>query len=98
MAVNVVDSSHDAFLEFVFRGHPDMAQDRASKFGEEAFNQIEPRAVLGGEGELEASDWSGGEPSRGFSRYVCGMIVEDQLDCGTCRISGIEEFEKFDEL
>jgi hypothetical protein len=33
-----------------------MAQDRASKFGEEALNQVEPRTVFGREGELEASD------------------------------------------
>jgi len=32
-----------------------MSQDRASKFGEEALNQIEPRAVLGREGEVEAA-------------------------------------------
>ena len=40
----------------------------------------------------------GGEPGSGFSRYVCGMIVEDQLDRGAGRIGGIEKLEEFDEL
>ena len=57
-----------------------MAQDRTGELGEEALDKVEPRAVLGGEGELEASNRSRGEPSSGFSRYVRGMIVEDQLD------------------
>ena len=26
------------------------------------------------------------------------MIIEDQLDCGARRVSGIEELEEFDEL
>ena len=75
-----------------------MAQDRASELGKEPLDQVEPRPVFGGEGELEAPDWSGGEPSRGFPRYVCGVIVEDELDCGACRVSGIEKLEEFDEL
>ncbi|RWP69425.1 MAG: hypothetical protein EOR07_02520 [Mesorhizobium sp.] len=31
MAIDLVDSSHDALLEFMFRGHPDMAQHRAGE-------------------------------------------------------------------
>ena len=31
-----------------------MAQDRTSELGEEALDEVEPRAVLGREGELEA--------------------------------------------
>src|SRR6266849_2625923 len=34
----------------------------------------------------------------GFSRDVRGMIVEDQLDCGAGRVSGVEKLEEFDEL
>src|SRR5580700_10902878 len=37
-------------------------------------------------------------PSCGFSRDVCRMIVEDQLDSGVGRISGVEKLEEFDEL
>jgi hypothetical protein len=39
MAIDVVDTSHDALFELVFRGHSDMAQDRASELGEEALNK-----------------------------------------------------------
>src|SRR3974377_131891 len=98
MAIDIDDASHDALLELVLGGYPDVAQDRAGELGEEALNEVEPRAVLGGEGELEASSRSSGQASSGFSRYVRGMIVEDQLDCGTGRISGIEKLEEFDEL
>ena len=75
-----------------------MAQDGASELGEEALDEVEPRAVLGREGELEAPAWSSSEPGSGFSRDVRGMIVEDQLDRGAPRISGIEKSEEFYEL
>jgi hypothetical protein len=98
MAIEVLDASHDAFLEFVLRCHPDMAQDRASKLGEEALDQVEPGAVLGRECEVEAAGRSSSKPSSGFSGDVCGMIVEDQLDRGTGRIGRIEQLEELDEL
>jgi hypothetical protein len=94
MTIDIGDAGHDAFL----RGYPDVAQHRAGELGEEALNEVEPRAMLGDEGELEASSWSRSPPSSGFSRYVRGMIVEDQFDCGTGRVSGIEKLEEFDEL
>src|SRR5438270_9140571 len=75
-----------------------MAQDRAGKLGEEALDEVEPGTVRGREGELEAARRSSGEPSSGFSRDVCGMIVENQLDGGADRIGGIKKLEEFDEL
>src|SRR5215510_6444105 len=75
-----------------------MTQDGTGELGEEALDEIEPGAVLGGEGKLEASDRSRGKPRSGFSRYVRGMIVEDQLDRGAYRIGGIQKLEEFDEL
>src|ERR1700719_4164166 len=54
--------------------------------------------MLGREDEREASRWSSVEPGSCFSRYVGGMIIEDQLDRGAGRISGIETLEEFDEL
>src|SRR5258708_15707999 len=65
---------------------------------EEALDEVEPRAVLGCEGELEASRWSSVEPSCCFSRYVGGMIIEDQLDRGAGGVSGVEKLEGVDEL
>jgi hypothetical protein len=38
-----------------FDGYPDVAQDRAGEFGEEALDEVEPGAILGREGELEAA-------------------------------------------
>src|SRR3981081_2010271 len=54
--------------------------------------------MLGREGEREASRWSSVEPGSCFSRYVGGMIIEDQVDPGAGRISGVESLEEFDEL
>src|SRR5206468_1377013 len=96
--IDVLDTSHDALLEFVLGCHPDVAQDRSGELGEESLDEIEPGAVLGREGELEAAGRSSGEPSSGFSRDVRGMIVEDQLDRGAGRIGCIEQLEEFDEL
>jgi hypothetical protein len=78
--------------------HADVSEDGACEFGEEALDEVEPRAVLGREGEGETSARSSSEPSFGFSRDVCGMIVEDQLDSGVGRISGVEKLEEFDGL
>ena len=54
--------------------------------------------MLGREGKLEASRRSSVEPGSCFSRYVRRMIIEDQLDRGAGRISGVETLEEFDEL
>src|ERR1700732_5420486 len=75
-----------------------MAQDRAGELGEEALDEIEPGAVFGREGELEAARRLSGEPSLGFSGDMRRMVVENQLDRRTGRVSGIEKLEEFDEL
>src|SRR5664279_5992461 len=54
--------------------------------------------MLGREGELEAARRLSGEPSLGFSGDMRRMVIEDQLDRGVGRISGIEKLEEFDEL
>lgn len=54
--------------------------------------------MLGCERELEATRRLSGKPSSCFSRYVCGVIVEDQLDCRAGRIGGIEQLEELDGL
>jgi hypothetical protein len=38
ISIDVVDAGHDALLKFVFRGHPDMAQDGTGELGEEALD------------------------------------------------------------
>ena len=98
VSIEVVHGGHDAVLEFLFGCDADMAQDRARELGEEAFDEIEPRAVLGGEGEFEATGRLLGEPGLGLLGDVRRMIVEDQLDHRTARIGGVEELEEFNEF
>ena len=81
--VEVVDSGHKAILEFLFGRDADVAEHRAGNFGEEALDEVEPRAVFGREGEFEAMRGSLGEPGSGLPRDMRGMIVEDQLDRST---------------
>jgi hypothetical protein len=98
VAVNVLDAGHDALLEFLLRGHADVAEDRSGELGEEALDEVEPGAMLGREGELEAAGRACCEPRLGFPGDVGGMIIEDQFDRSTGRVSGIDEPEEFDEL
>ena len=76
----------------------DVAQRGSRELGEEALDEIGPGAVLGGEGELEATLELLGEPSLGLLGDVCGMIVEDQLDRCVRGIGGVEKLEEFDEF
>ena len=98
VSIDVIDAGHDALLEFLFGSHADVAQNGAGELREEALDQVEPGAVLGREGKVEAAWRPGVEPGSGFPRNVCGMIVEDQLDPrgGAGRIGGIEKLEEFD--
>ena len=96
--VEVIHGGHDAILEFLLGCDADVTQDGAGELGEEALDQIEPGAVLGREGELEATRRSGREPGVRLLGDVGGMIVEDQADRRMCRIGGIEKLEKVDEL
>ena len=98
MTIDILDTGHDALLELVLRCHPDVAQDRAGELGEEALDEVEPGAMRGRKGELEAASGSSGQPSSGFSGDVRGMIVEDQLDRGAGRIGRIKQLEELDEL
>ena len=96
--VEVVDCSHDAIPEFFFGRDADVAEHRAGNFGEEALDEVEPGAVLGGEGECEAVRGLRGEEGSGLLGDVGGMIVEDQLDRRIGWIGGVEKLEEYDEL
>ena len=96
--IEVVHGGHDTILEFLFGFDADVAQHRASELGEEALDEIEPRAVLGREGELESADRLLSEPGIGLFRDVRGMIVGNHLDRGVSWIGGIEKLEEFDEF
>ena len=75
-----------------------MAQDRTSKLGEEALDDIEPGAVLRGEDEFETAYALLGEPGFCLPGDVRGMIISNQLDGRIGRIDGIEKLEKVNEL
>ena len=96
--IEVIHGGHETILEFLFGFDADVTQHRASELGEEALDEIEPRAVRGREGELEAADRLLSEPGIGLFGDVRGMIVEDQLDRCVSWIGGIEKLEKFDEF
>jgi hypothetical protein len=55
VAVEIINEFHDVLFQLVFRADADVAEHGASGFGEEPLDEIEPRAVLGGEHELKAS-------------------------------------------
>src|SRR5437588_4911555 len=98
MAIDMIDGSHDAILEFLFGSDADVAQDRACKLGEESFDEIEPGAVRGREGEFEAAGRLIGDPSSGLLGDVRGMIIEDQLNRRMARIGRVEKLEEFDKF
>jgi len=62
VAIEEVDGGHDAIPEFLFGRDADVAQHGAGQLGEEALDEVEPRAMLGSEGELEAARGLLGEP------------------------------------
>jgi hypothetical protein len=98
LLIEVIHGGHDAILEFLFGCDTDVAQNRAGELGEEAFDEVEPGAVLGREGEFETASRLAGEPRLSLFGDMRGMIVEDQLDRGVSRIGGVEKFEEFDEF
>src|SRR5213080_2240561 len=98
IAIEELDGGHDAFLEFLFGRYADMAQHGASQLGEEALDEVEPRAMRGSEGELEAAGGLLGEPRLGLPGDMCGMIVEDEVDRGVGRIGFVETLEERDKL
>jgi len=90
VAVEVIDCGQDSIFEFLFGCDADVTQHRARHFREEAFDKIEPGAVLRGEDEGEAAFGLGGEPSPGFLGNMGRVIVEDELDRRRRRIGGVE--------
>ena len=50
------------------------------------------------EREGKAANGLRSKPARGLARDMGGMVVEDELDRRVGGVSGIEEFEKFNEF
>ncbi len=98
IVVEIIHGGDEAILELLLGGDANVPQDGTGEFREEALDEIEPRAVIGGESEFEAVHRLIGKPGFGFPRDMCRMIVEDQLDRRARRIGGIEKLEEFDEF
>ena len=96
--VEVFEVGQDSLFQFGLGCHPDMTEQRPRHLGEEAFDKIEPRAMLRREHKAEATLWLGRQPSLRLLRNVRGMIVEDQFDGGLSGIGGVEPLEEADEL
>ena len=84
-----------------------MAQDGAGEFGEEALDEVEPGAVLGREGELEAAGRSRGvarsvrEREMSVDRPISSPLIANSTACRHCAITPIfvqpianEEFDQ----
>src|SRR5208337_1260798 len=90
-------SMDDRFTVEVVGSYANAAQDRACHLREEAFDQVEPGAVLWREDKSEAAITLSGEPFVGFLRHVRRMIVQDDLDRCIGLVGSIELLEEADE-
>ena len=70
IAVEIIHGGHEAILELLLGGDANVPQDGTGEFREEALDEIEPRAVIGGEGEFEAVHRLIGKPSFGLPRDI----------------------------
>src|SRR5215470_5141174 len=95
IAVEIIHGGHEAILELLLGCDADVAQDGAGEFGKEALDEVEPRAVIGSESKFEAVRGLTGEPGSGLFGDMCGMIVEDQLDCRLGWIGVVEQLVEF---
>jgi len=78
--VEVVEVGGDPGFEFGLGCDEDVAEHGAGHFGEEAFDEVEPGAMLGREHEREAAFGLGINPSPGLLGDVSRVVVEDQLN------------------
>ena len=79
LLVDVVDGGQNALREFLFGDDAYVAQHGAGELGEEALDEVQPRAMLRSKGKFEAALRLCREPGFGFLGRMGGMIVEDNL-------------------
>ena len=77
--VEIIHGGHEAILELLLGGDTNVPQDGTGEFREEALDEIEPRAVIGGESEFEAVHRLIGKPSFGLPRDMCRMMSRISL-------------------
>jgi hypothetical protein len=97
-SIGIIEVGEDPGFEFILGCDANAAEHGSSLLGEEAFHKIEPGPMFRGKYKGKAALWLGGKPPVCFLGDVRGVVVEDQLDGGVRRISGVEFLEKPDEL
>src|SRR3984957_5235897 len=88
-SVEVIEIGEDPRLEFFLGCDANAAEHGPRHLGEKALDEIEPGTMFRSKHKVEATLWLGGNPSLGFLGDMGGVVVEDQLDGGVRRISGI---------
>jgi hypothetical protein len=68
LLVDVIDGGQDALREFLFGDDAYVAQHGARELGEEALDEVQPRAMLRSEGKFEATLRLCREPGFGHAR------------------------------
>ena len=94
MAIDILDTVQDAPLELVFEVTRMGRGTERANFEKKPSMRLSHEPCLGVKGELEASRWSWFLSEM----WADGMIIEDQLDRGDGRISGVEKLEDVDGL
>ena len=87
-AIGVIEIGEDPRSEFVLGHNANVAEHGSSHLGEEAFHQIEPRAMF--RGKRWAALGLGGQPLLGFLGGVGRVVVEDHLMASVRWISGLK--------
>ena len=65
-SVDVIEIGEDPRFEFILGRDSNAAKHRSGHLGEEAFHEIEPRAMFRGKYKRKAAFWLGSKPRVGF--------------------------------
>jgi hypothetical protein len=75
LLVDVIDGGQGALREFLFGDDAYVAQHGAGELGEEALDEVQPRAMLRSKGKFEAALRLCREPGFGFLGRMGGMAM-----------------------
>src|SRR5437899_12119503 len=89
VCIDLCEVEVDAINQLLFAGDTDSAKHAARHFAEQGFHDVQPRAVRGREGELEALGVKV-QPGFGLLRSVGGVVVEQETDPDVRWIGGVE--------
>jgi hypothetical protein len=98
MAIDVVDAGHDTRLSSCFDVTRIWRRTERANLEKKPSIRLSHEPCLGVKVNLKRP--TGRFASQAVVSFdMCGgMIVEDQLDCGACWVSGAEELKQFDKL